>query len=203
MRIARRVTGSGAVIFNSMKNNREFEIFIKAIWKYQWLIKPTKLTKEIIDLFYEKTQGICDLVVKLFFNVQKRVIEKNLEEINLELINKVWDSEFTLLQPMISAIKSNNKIKKMRFEDIQEIEELKPNLQENTFTKNNNYTEKQKEFEKHAVKNKKIKVSELDNEDVRKIVIEGKKNNICEYQSLKNSGIIVSLEYILGEGEKL
>lgn len=203
MRIARRVTGSGAVIFNPMKNNREFEIFIKAIWKYQWVIKPTKLSKEIIDLFYEKTQGICDLVVKLFFYVQKRVIEKNLEEINLELINKVWDSEFILLQPMISAIKSNNKVKKMRFEDIQEIENLKPNLQENTFTKNNNDIEKQKEFEKHIVKNKKIKVSELDDEDIRKIVIEGKKNNICEYQSLKNSEIIVSLEYILGAGEKL
>lgn len=199
MRIARRVTGSGAVIFNPMKNDREFEIFIKAIWKYQWLLKPTRLTKEIIDLFYEKTQGICDLVVKLFFNVQKRVIEKNLEEINLDLINKVWDSEFTLLQPMISAIKSNSKVKKMRFEDIQEFEDLKPEFYENTCIKNRNDTENQKTFKKDVIKNNKIKISELDDKDIRKIVIEGKKNNICEYESLKNSGIILSLESILGE----
>ncbi|EHJ01946.1 Tn7-like transposition protein C [Clostridium sp. DL-VIII] len=201
MRIARRVTGSGAIIFNSMKNDREFEIFIKGIWKYQWLSKPVKLTKEIINIFYEKTQGICDLVVKLFVNIQKRLIEKEIEELDLELINSVWNKEFTVLQPMISAIKSNNKVKKMRFEDIQEIEDGKISCKNITETNVKEKLKKLEVAEQRITKRNKIKISELDDSDIRKIVIEGKEDNISEYQALKSKGIIVNFDEILGDEE--
>lgn len=191
MRITRRVSGSGAVVFNPMKNDREFEIFIKGIWKYQWLVEPTKLTKEIIDLFYDKTQGICDLVVKLFVNAQRIAIEKGIEELTVDLLNKTWDKEFSLLQPMLDAIKSKNVVRKMKFEDITEIE--MPNLNKNTKTillKNDKLP---------IIRSKKIKVSELEDKDVRKIVLIGKKNNKSEYESLKSSGLILGLNEILGE----
>lgn len=198
MRIARRVSGSGAVIFNPMKNDKEFEILLKGIWKYQWLIKPTKLTKDIIDTMFEKSQGVCDLVVKLYVNVQKRAIEKGLEEITIDLINKTWDKEFVLLQPMIQAIRSNNMAKKMVFEDIKEIEitNLAPKIEKRKLFKNDNIEE---ETKTKIVKNKKIKISELEKDDIRRIVLEGKKNNKSEYEALQESGISINLDEILGD----
>lgn len=198
MRIARRVTGNGAIIFNKLKNDREFVIFIKSIWKYQWLENPIKLTQELIQAFYEKTQGVCDLVVKLFYNVQKKVIERDLNSISIELINKIWNKEFKLLEPMITAIRSNNNVKKMIFEDIKEINNFEPKTQKNEEKNINNGQNIIKSLETKE-KPKKIKVSELEQDDVRRIVIEGKKDNKSEYESLKESGLIVKLEEVLGD----
>lgn len=202
MRIARRVSGNGAIIFNQMKNDREFEIFLKAIWRYQWLKTPTKLNKEIIEVFYNKTQGISDLVVKLFVNTQKRAIEKGAEGITIDLINKVWNKEFTLIHPMVEAIKSNNIAKKMKFEDIQEIEigEIKQNVTRDSGTNSVKEIKDAKQIENNIKKIKRVKVSELEAEDVRKIVINGKKEGVSSYDALKNAGVIVEIKDILGEG---
>lgn len=198
MRIARRVSGSGAVIFNPMKNDKQFEILVRGIWKYQWLENPTKLTKDIIDTMFEKSQGVCDLVVKLYVNVQKRAIENGLEEITVDLINKTWDKEFVLLQPMIQAIRSNNMAKKMMFEDIKEIEitKLAPKIENRKLFENDNIEE---ETKTKTVKNKKIKISELEKDDIRRIVLDGKKNNKSEYEALRESGILINLNEILGD----
>ena len=195
MRIARRVSGSGAVIFNPLKNNREFEILVKGIWKYQWLEKPSKLSKEIINTIFEKTQGVCDLVLKLYVNTQKIAIEKGLEEITVDLLNKTWKKDFVLLEPMLDAIRSNNIAKKMKFEDIREIEiaNLSENTKKSKILKKDNLEENKQKI----IVNKKIKISELKEIDIRRIVLEGKKNNKSEYEALKESGIIISLNTIL------
>ena len=207
LRIARRATGGGAVFFNPMKNDREFEIFLKGIWKYQWLNTKSKLTKEIVDKFHEKTQGIADLVVKLFVNTQKRAINKSIEHITIDLIEKVWDSEFTMVNPMVEAIKSNNKVKKMEFEDIQEVGILRANAGLSGGT-NKVSTDSRKSNNRVITDNKevlknenamKIKISDLDDKDVRKIVIMGKKEGLNSYQSLKEYGLITTLEDLLLE----
>lgn len=204
MRIARRVSGNGAIVFNQMKNDKEFEIFLKGIWKYQWIRKKVKLTKEMIDIFYDKTQGVSDLVVKLFVNIQKRAIESGREEITIELIDKVWDREFKLVNPMVEAIKSNNIAKKMKFEDIQEIEVSKLINKENKIVKDkeekskahdNSFQAKSKE--ENTVK--KIKVSDLSNDDIRKIVLFGKKKNKTVYESLKEKEIVKSIDEVMEE----
>lgn len=204
LRIARRISGSGAIIFNRMKNDKEFEIFLKAIWKYQWLDTNTKLNKDIIDVFYEKTQGISDLIVKLFVNTQKRAINKNIAQITPSLIEKVWNDEFIMVQPMLDAIRSNNKAKQIIYEDIKDISIENKNVQ--------NYEHKlveNKKIDKKAncnldnnvnevIKSTKIKIDNLDEHDVRKIVFKGKKEGLSPYESLRNKGIIVDLDYILG-----
>lgn len=200
MRIARRVTGSGAVIFNKLKDDKEFDIFIKSIWKYQWLEKPIKLTNGLIEIFYDKTQGVCDLVAKLFYNIQKKAIEKDLDNITIDLINNIWGKEFKLLEPMVNAIKSNNAVKKMKFEDIQEIDDFMPKVQ----SKKNLNTNKEKGIikdtkNKENLRQKKIKVSELEENDMRRIVIEGKRNGKSEYETLKEKGMIVSIEEVFGD----
>lgn len=203
LRIARRMSGSGAIIFNRMKNDKEFEIFLKAIWKYQWMDTKTKLNKEIIDKFYEKTQGISDLIVKLFINTQKRAINKNITQITPELIEKVWNDEFIMVQPMLNAIKSNNKAKQIIYEDIKDISIENKIVQnyEHKLIENKNVDNKVNySLDNHEViKPIKIKVDKLDEYDVRRIVLNGKKEGLSAYESLNNIGIIVDLDYILGE----
>ncbi|WP_411682892.1 ATP-binding protein [Clostridium thailandense] len=50
LRIARRVTGSGEIIWNNMKNDKEFRLFINGIWKNQYVRNRAKLDEEIINL---------------------------------------------------------------------------------------------------------------------------------------------------------
>ena len=172
------------------------------------------MTKEIIDVIYQKTQGISDLVVKLFVGVQRRAIGKGMNDITVELIEKVWKSEFSMVNPMVEAIKSNNMVKKMQFEDIQEIggKKVATELRETT----NKVRSKLKGSDRSSIvdsrecevrsrnkiskesamqeKNTKIKVADLDDKDVRKIVIMGKKKGLNAYESLKESGLITTLE---------
>ncbi|WP_175490826.1 ATP-binding protein [Clostridium gasigenes] len=205
LRIARRVTGAGAIFFNPMKNDKEFEIFLKGIWKYQFLNKKVKLTKEIIEVFYEKTQGIADLVVKLFVNTQRFSLNKGVDDITVEMIEKVWEKEFSMVKPMVEAIKSNNRVKKMQFDDIQEFGVAKSNAElkggtnkvstdsrnsDNTVIVNNSEVVKQG-------KDTKIKVSGLKDNDIRKIVIKGNKHGMNNYESLKEAGLITTLEDLL------
>ena len=141
MRIARRVTGSGEIIWNNMKNDNEFRLFMKGIWSCQYLKYPIKLDEDMINLFYEKTQGISDLVVKLFINTQRVAIERNVERITKDLVEKVWSKEFKLLNPMINSIAKNNKAMMFKYSDIRvldnEIVHNKSNIKIKDDKKNN------------------------------------------------------------------
>jgi hypothetical protein len=198
LRIARRVTGSGEIIWNNMQNDKEFRLFMNGIWKNQYVINKAKLDEDMVNLFYEKTQGISDLVVKLFVNTQKVAIERNIETITKDLVEKVWDKEFKLLKPMINSISSNNKAKMFKYEDIRLLESSSI-AKKNEVVQQNLSEEKVTIKERIPQKNKrKIKISELAEDDIRKIVMEGIKNGKNNYDSLLNSGVIVSVENILG-----
>ena len=152
----------------------------------------------MVNLFYEKTQGISDLVVKLFVNTQKVAIERNIETITKDLVEKVWDKEFKLLKPMINSISSNNKAKMFKYEDIRLLES-------SSIAKKNEVVQQNLSEEKVTIKEliqqknkRKIKISELGEDDIRKIVMEGIKNGKNNYDSLLNSGVIVSVDNILG-----
>lgn len=197
MRIARRATGCGEVIWNNMKNDNEFRLFVKGIWKHQYTKKQLKLNEEIINLIYDKTQGISDLVVKLFINSQKVAIEQGSEILTKELIEKVWDKEFKLLKPMIQSIGSNNEARMFRYDDIRIIENgmrAQNNIKIREYKKNSS----DKLAENKINNNNKIKVSELEDDDIRKIVLEGISEGKTNYECLLNNKVIVSMDTLLG-----
>lgn len=121
-RIARRVSGNGEIIWNNMENDKEFRFLLESIWKYQWNCKFTKLTEEMINVFYEETQGISDLIIKLFTNVQSLAIKSGKEGFTLSMVKKVAKEQFKLMKPMIEAIKSKNPYKMAQFEDLRKME---------------------------------------------------------------------------------
>jgi AAA domain len=122
LRIARRLTGNTEIIYNNMEFNGEFRFLLETMWKYQWTSYYTPLTEEMIHVFYEETQGISDLVFKLYVYSQENVILSGKEELSVELIRKVAKEKFKLMKKMLDAIRSKNPYKIAQYEDIRRIE---------------------------------------------------------------------------------
>ncbi|NMB27756.1 MAG: AAA family ATPase [Tissierellia bacterium] len=209
-RIARRVTGNGEVIWNNMKNDEEFELFLNGLWKFQWTRKNTPLTREIIDLFYEETQGISDLIVKLFVNAQYKAIVSGEEELTEEIILSVAKEEFKLMKPMLDAIKSKNPYKAIKYEDLRKIEEFNSNLSNtksndkaNTKTTRNTNINKTKIARETLDRNnitrsttQKVKIENLKEDDLRLLVDKGNKVGETTYETLLKNGLIDDLSFL-------
>jgi hypothetical protein len=196
-RIARRVTGNSEIIWNNMDNSGEFNFFMQGMWKYQYVRKPVTLTTELINEFYEHTQGISDLIIKLFINSQYKAITTGKEQITVDIIRKAAKEQFQIMQPMLDAIKSQNLFKISRFQDIQRL-----GLQQNTQVKTVGV--KTTDKIQHEQSNKKTntlqvnepsKISpktnkELSDDDLRKLIEEGKKTNNSPHDVLFKNGYI-------------
>ncbi len=121
-RIARRVSGNGEITWNNMENDKEFRFFLQSLWRYQWTRTFTPLSDEMVAVFYEHTQGVSDLIVKLFANVQVLAISAGKESFNVSMVKKVAKEQFKLMKPMIDAIKSKNPYKMHQYEDLRKLE---------------------------------------------------------------------------------
>ncbi len=123
-RNARRGTGEGGVLWDRMKQEDENEwrgwkLFVQQMWQFQWTAGYTKLTDEIYEALYYETQGIIDLVVKLFKMVQWRAIAEGEEEIiTVDLIHEVAEEGLYLVKPMLDAIRSGDTEWMNKYKDI-------------------------------------------------------------------------------------
>lgn len=117
-RQARRGSGQGDMIWERMKKDDSWDILIEGMWDYQWVRKITPLTQEIKDIFYEESQGITDIAVKLYVMAQIRAIATCREEITPSLIKYVAKENLKLVRPMLDALKTGNVNKIAEFGDI-------------------------------------------------------------------------------------
>ena len=123
-RNARRGTGEGGVLWDRMKQEDENEwrgwkLFVQQMWQFQWTAGYTVLTDEIYEALYFETQGIIDLVVKLFKMVQWRAIAEGEEEIiTVDLIHEVAEEGLYLVKPMLAAIRSGDTDWMKKYKDI-------------------------------------------------------------------------------------
>ncbi|WP_029836804.1 AAA family ATPase [Vibrio parahaemolyticus] len=128
---ARRTTGIGSVYWQPMPQypenpnaKSEWVAFTNKLWKYQWLNRRDEvLTDEIRDCWYELSQGVLDIVVKLFVLAQLRAIASKLERITVNVLRSVYDDELKPVHPMLNAIRRGNptliaKYSDLRVEDI-------------------------------------------------------------------------------------
>lgn len=118
-RQARRAGSEGNIIWDRMsKESEEWNLFIETLWEFQWLKNKTELTMEINDLFYDKCQGITSVAVNLFILAQERALNTDDEKITKQIINKTSNEDLYMVQPMIKALRNNNKLEIMKYEDI-------------------------------------------------------------------------------------
>lgn len=124
-RNARRASGFGSPVWERMQQDGVWEHFLSKLWPYQWTDVKTELTPELSTAIYEETQGVIDLVVKLYQLVQIRRINLSVstqrpEEITVKLIKQVAKDDFRVIKPMIDALRTNNKRKLAEFDDLRQ-----------------------------------------------------------------------------------
>lgn len=198
LRIARRITGNGAIIWNNMDNDKEFRLLLNSMWKYQWTRKPVPLTEEMVNLFYYESQGVTDLVFKLFLNCQQYCISSGKEEITKEIVAKIAKQEFKIMSPMITAIRSGNIYKIQQYEDIRRIDDfiISKDISEKViYNRTNQVTQNIVETKPIKKAKKVVKIDELDDKDLRKIVHNGRLKGINTYEILKENGFIDNMDY--------
>lgn len=86
---ARRATGGGIIYWKQLEQDQIWEFFVRRIWEYQWTKTVVSYSQQISNVLYEETQGMIDLVIKLYKMVQWKAIASGGEEmITVDLIRK-------------------------------------------------------------------------------------------------------------------
>lgn len=118
-RIARRGSGQGDVAWLPMKKEESsWRLFIEGIWDYQWVRNPTELTDELNGAMFDTSCGITDIAVKIFILAQIRAITSGKERITPQIIRSVSRDNLKLVEPMLSALRSDNAIQIAQYGDI-------------------------------------------------------------------------------------
>lgn len=118
-RLARRGIGLGGdMVCDRIPRGKAWELLVSSIWEYQWTRKKTPLTQELVEVLYNETQGIPDLLKKIYAITQVTAITTGREEITGAIIQKVAKEELKLVQPMIQALRTGDVRKLARYDDI-------------------------------------------------------------------------------------
>ena len=122
-RNARRGTGEGAVRWKRMENDNNWQFFVEGMWEYQWTKTEVSYSEEISNALYEETQGIIDILIKLYKMVQWRAISLGSNEvITVDLIHQVAQEGLYLVKPMLDAIRTGNLVRMKKYRDIAPID---------------------------------------------------------------------------------
>lgn len=61
-------------------------------------------------MLFERSQGIADVVVKMFMLAQHRALSMGAERLTVELLSSVYESSFTLLHRYLNALRENKEV---------------------------------------------------------------------------------------------
>lgn len=125
LRSARRGAGLGAIFWEPLSNtcqgkqNPEWIAFTHNLWKHQLLQnQDTEPSNEIRDVWFDLSQGVMDIVVKLFVLAQLRALTLNKERITPGLLKQVYEDELKPVHPMLAALRSGIPEKISRYSDL-------------------------------------------------------------------------------------
>lgn len=99
------------------KDSKEWNYLLNDLWQYQYTVQITELTQELSDCFYQYSQGVTDMLIKLFIEVQIKAVEQN-KKITVSLIRAVAKENMSMVQPMVMAMGSGDKYQLNQYQDI-------------------------------------------------------------------------------------
>lgn len=130
MSMLRRCVGRGLRVWKPLSlptTNRkgevtdigEFDVLLQMLWDFQWTKTPFELTTRVRNIFYYYTQGIPDIIIKLFHDLQLRAIRDGGEElVTEELIHDVANNEMRPMTEVTRAMRQMNYEKTGRLADL-------------------------------------------------------------------------------------
>ncbi|WP_196159503.1 AAA family ATPase [Reinekea sp. G2M2-21] len=93
--------------------------FTDDLWKYQWLRHgDDPLTDEIRECWYDLSQGVLDIVIKLFVLAQLRAIANKKERITKSILQSVYKQELKPVHPMLEALRSGDADRITKYSDL-------------------------------------------------------------------------------------
>ncbi|WP_342029956.1 AAA family ATPase [Pseudovibrio ascidiaceicola] len=106
---------------NTGKQRRtEWQAFTDKLWRFQWLSQRDEIiSEEIRDCWFELSQGVIDIVVKLFVLAQLRAISTGLERITVKLLRTVYEQELKPVHPMLDALRRGDPDAIIKYSDLQ------------------------------------------------------------------------------------
>ncbi|MDR1672737.1 MAG: ATP-binding protein [Bacteroidales bacterium] len=117
-RQARRGSGQGDLIWDRMKNDAAWDIFVSAMWQNQWTRQSVRLTDAYKNALYDESQGIIDIAVKLYAMVQVRAIALGKEAFVPSDFHSIASERLGLVKPMLDALRSGDRKKIDMYGDI-------------------------------------------------------------------------------------
>ncbi|WP_333834427.1 ATP-binding protein [Rubrimonas sp.] len=122
-RQARRVSGFGSIMWDRLPPDETWKYFIKRMWRFQWTREPSDLTPEVEETLYDESQGIIDIVIKLYQLAQLKAIQLGAvsgasETIDAALLRHVAEESLSLVRPMLDALRKNDQRALERYDDL-------------------------------------------------------------------------------------
>lgn len=127
LRSARRGAGFGSILWEPLLkpaagesiDRTEWGAFTKRLWKYQWLTKASdSMSDDLRDLWFDLSQGIMDVVIKLFVLSQIRAVVTGTERITPNIMKKVYHDELKPIHPMMEALRSGDPSRIAQYSDL-------------------------------------------------------------------------------------
>lgn len=110
----RRISGRGSATWLpleptfDLKAPGDFELLMMALWRYQWTRQQVRLGQGWLKLFYRLTQGIPDIMVKLYEATQERAISSGKEVMTHEMAMDEYRLQFAAVDFGITALRTRN-----------------------------------------------------------------------------------------------
>lgn len=125
VRIGRRAVGLTSDVWENFAfEDPQWSHFIKKLWEYQWTSEYTPPTEEMLKLLHDRSGGVIDVVLKLWFAIQVTLIDQGetrgglwRESIDEDVINKVADRHLKPLQGFLDAVRSDDPRRLREFDD--------------------------------------------------------------------------------------
>lgn len=120
-RNARRVCSGGYFDLELPRSNTDIlwdRGIVETVWKYQWVAAPAKLDAPLKEVIFELTQGIVAILIALHRAAQVYAIRHDLKTVDATILRKVYKSQFVLIHPALSALKSKKSNRLSKFEDL-------------------------------------------------------------------------------------
>ena len=123
-RMGRRSVGPASMTWDRLTNADEWRAFLDDLWQYQWTNEATPLDDTLRKCLYDETQGVLDLLVKLYVKVQMRLIFRSevqpgsSEIITPDFIRNAAAVDLRPVSGMLAALQSGDPRKIARFEDL-------------------------------------------------------------------------------------
>lgn len=127
LRSARRGAGFGSILWEPLSQpgaeenvlRSEWGAFTQKLWKYQWLTKASdSISDELRNLWFDLSQGIMDVVIKLFVLSQIRAVVTGTERITPNIMKAVYHDELKPIHPMVDALRSGDPGKIAKYSDL-------------------------------------------------------------------------------------